>query len=307
MNILRRRVLQSAVLLGLLVSAGLAPAFGPLGHNTVGAIADRLLNAKARQAVAALLANDLTNKELPSGRHTLAEIASWSDEIRSTSQNKPLWHFDDAPACGPVPADRPWCPNGECASKKVEDLLVVMADTNANTRDRNEALKWIVHLVGDLHQPLHAVTNTYATGIVDSLGNPTDRGGNDVMVALEGVQTKGAKKLHGVWDTELVALALKVPQKTKAASAAVITQLANKAKALPDSKTSVVPMDWVMETNALARDVAYAVDGFACFEPDDTLTVLDAQYIKNAKKVVHDQLIKAGARLAKLINGALGS
>ena len=71
-----------------------------------------------------------------------------------------------------------------CASAQLERHLKILADKTATTRSRNEALKWIVHLVGDIHQPLHASDNA-------------DRGGNSVLV-------RGAANLHSVWDVAVV-------------------------------------------------------------------------------------------------------
>ncbi|HLY52791.1 MAG TPA: S1/P1 nuclease, partial [Steroidobacteraceae bacterium] len=164
----------------LLTLAWGSPAFawGPQGHRTVGAIADRLLTPAAHATVEQLLAADLDRFGNASGRRTLESISVWADEIRGTAQDHPRWHYDELPVCGPAPARQEYCPRGECNSAQLERLIAVLGDRGADLRARNEALKWVVHLLADLHQPLHAANNA-------------DAGGNRVAVVLTGLRTRG--------------------------------------------------------------------------------------------------------------------
>lgn len=298
-----------AVLLGaVLLAAASAQAWGPVGHRIVGGIADRLISDATRAQVGVLLAADLDKSGRPSWRTTLEQVSTWADEIRSTSANKPLRHFDDIPACGAVPATPTWCPaSGECATQQITDLVRVLGDSSAAMRDRNEALKWIVHLVGDLHQPLHAATNVYLDGVTDDEGNATDRGGNDVFVALAGVQTRGQKKLHGVWDSEFVNLSNGLALSDRSGvSPAKLDRLAQQAQGVAAAQLTKSPLDWALESNALARSTAYNFAEFACFEPLNDTIVLDAGYQRDAKALVPAQLELAGARLAHLLDQVLG-
>jgi len=79
------------------------------------------------------------------------------------------------------------CPNGACVVAKIEQFERVLADRQASERERLEALKYLVHFIGDMHQPLHASNNH-------------DRGGNDVTVTFVGRQTN----LHAVWDSGII-------------------------------------------------------------------------------------------------------
>lgn len=298
-----------AAALGCLVGIfGYAPAFawGPTGHRAVGAVADDLLSDAAKQQVAVLLADDRNAAGNPSGRRTLAEVAVWADEIRSTSANRPLWHYDDAPACGDIPSRAAWCPNGNCASAKVQELSKVLVDTSRPIQERNEALKWIVHLVGDIHQPLHAASNVYETGLTDDLGNDHDRGGNDISVALAGTKTRGAKSLHGVWDNDLVNLTFgQSVSNRKPLPPGQLQQLVSKARSIPDDALGSNVEDWVADSNRLARTAAYHFPDFRCYEPLDEIVVLSPAYQSDAKDTIRDQLAVAGARLAKLLNNLL--
>ena len=276
----------------VVASLALAPgwAWGPQGHRTVGAIADRLLDPAARAAVAELLADDRDKFDNPSGRMTLESVSVWADEIRGTSASHPRWHYDDLPVCGAL-AQRAECRDGECNSAQLRRLTALLADTHAATRERNEALKWVVHLIGDLHQPLHAADNA-------------DHGGNDVRVALEGVRTRGRLSLHGAWDNELVHLTL--GSRSRQRPPRDIDALAAEAGRLGAHAGQGSPDRWALESNELARRVAYAFPGFACGRVPATIVVLDGAYQQRAIPVVRERLLLAGARLAVLLNESLG-
>jgi S1/P1 Nuclease len=125
-------------------------SWGPQGHRTIGAIADRLLTPAAQDAVRALLSEDRDKFGNSSGRTTLEAVSVWADELRATDAARSAWHYDDAPVCG-VAAKARYCPGGQCNSEALKRLMVVAGDPRRSLRERNEALKWVVHLVGDLH------------------------------------------------------------------------------------------------------------------------------------------------------------
>jgi len=276
----------------LLLLWGWAPgvwAWGPQGHRTVGAIADELLASEARAAVRELLADDRDKFDQTSGRMTLASVSVWADEIRGTPADRPRWHYDDMPLCGGTPKAR-YCPRGQCNSEQIKRLTAVLADSRAPPRARNEALKWLVHLVADLHQPLHAADNA-------------DHGGNDVQVALAGVRTRGRMSLHRAWDNELVRLALHTRGSQQPPGDVAV--LAGEARRLAADAGQGTPDSWALESNNLARNVAYTFAGFACNRVPPGIVVLDAQYQQDAQAIVHERLLLAGARLAALLNATL--
>jgi hypothetical protein len=277
-------------LLLILAQAPLALAWGPQGHRTVGAIADRLLTPQARAAVQHLLADDRDKFGNPSGRTTLEEVSVWSDEIYGTPAARPRWHYDNAPVCGRV-VIATVCRDGDCASEQLKRLSSLMADPQAAPRERNEALKWVVHLVGDLHQPLHAADND-------------DRGGNAVQVALAGVRTRGRESLHRAWDNDFVKLALEARNRQQ--PPADLDPLVAAAQTLLGEAGAGDPDSWASESNNLARNVAYHYPGFACNTTPATIVVLDQAYISSAAALVRERLLLAGARLANLLNRRLG-
>jgi hypothetical protein len=265
-------------------------AWGPQGHRTVGAIADRLLTPEAHAVVAELLAQDLDKFGNPSGRTTLEAVSVWADEIRGTPADEPRWHYDDIPVCGTVPPREAYCPQGQCNSAELERLIAVLGDAHAAPRARNEALKWIVHLVGDLHQPLHASDNA-------------DAGGNRVQVALPGVHTRGRESLHRAWDGELVELVLDAHDHQRPPPD--VEALAREARSLLATAGQGTPASWAAESNHLARTVAYHYPGFRCGQTPEGIVVLDRSYQREAEAIVRDRLLLAGARLAQLLNELL--
>jgi hypothetical protein len=286
-----RKPFGSIVLLAMWIVASPALAWGPQGHHTIGAIADRLLNAHARAAVADLLRDDLDKFGNPSHRTTLEAVSTWADEIRGTPASHPAWHYDNMPVCGREPRDE-YCRDGQCNTARLERLIGVLSDSRAPHRERNEALKWIVHLVGDIHQPLHAADND-------------DEGGNAVAVVLAGAHTRGRTELHGVWDNDLVRLALQTRNTRRAP--ANLAALAAAAEDLRRSRGQGTPEQWARESNELARRLAYHYTGFVCHALPRRIVILDADYQRAAERVVRDQLLLAGARLAALLNRTLAN
>jgi hypothetical protein len=270
-----------------------ASAWGPLGHRAVGSVADALLSPGARAQVARLLADDRDRDGNPSGRTTLAEVSLWADEIRGSPADRPAWHYDNVPVCGAVPAEAAWCPQHQCASRRIGPLLAQLADRDAPPQQRREALKWIAHLVGDLHQPLHAADFA--------------QGGNQIPVELEGWPRPSPTSLHTAWDVWLVTSALHTRQNEQP-SEAVLRPLIARARALPAREREAPPDQWLAESNGLARQVAFDYPGFSCPRASGSAVataLLSAAYQRRARRVITSQLALAGARLAALLERAL--
>ena len=280
---------KAALAASLLLAAQAALAWGPQGHRTTGAIADRLLTPRAHAAVLQLLEDDRDKFGNPSGRTTLEAVSEWADELHGTAAARSTWHYDDVPICGSEEKAR-YCHDGQCNTEQLERLIGVLGDAHAPTRERNEALKWVVHLVGDIHQPLHAADNG-------------DHGGNLVLVVLEGVHTRGRENLHRAWDGDLVQLALHARNRQQPPRD--IDALADEAANLEREVGQGTPDGWARESNNLARNVAYHYAGFACNSLRTGVVVLDAAYLDDAEVVVRERLLLAGARLANLLNKTL--
>jgi hypothetical protein len=287
----RARVARLILLTLGLTGAGAAAAWGPQGHRTVAAIAEQLLTPQAHAVVVQLLTGDLDKYGNLSGRTSLEEISVWADELHGTAGAHAPWHYDNQPVCGRESKER-YCRNGQCNSEQLKRLLAVLGDRRASARERNEALKWVVHLVADLHQPLHAADNA-------------DHGGNEVQVALQDVHTRGRISLHKAWDSDLVQRAVNLSNRQQPPPD--ITAWSREARQLVGDAGQGAPDSWADESNSLARNLAYHYAGFVCNSTPDGTLVLDREYIGAAQALVRERLLLAGARLAKLLNQALAA
>lgn len=269
--------LLCSLCLGLLCVSG-ASAWGVKGHAAVAALAEAALTSSAREEVSHLLADDLDRHGEPSGRKTLAAVASWADEIRDEAPPEQYrgWHVRANSVCTAKPGP---CRDGHCVDQLILQQAAVLADRGQGVRARNEALKWVVHLVGDLHQPLHS-------------GVASDRGLLPVM--LPGAEDKPTRSLHQVWDSELALMALSQGPLRPAEALPIYT---------PDAVEA-----WMQESRALARGHVYeALPGFSCegWLHAKAAQRLDEAYQRQAMPVIRLQMERAGARLAALLNAVL--
>jgi hypothetical protein len=158
-----RYVLLSAVLAAAPVSPALS--WGQTGHRVTGAIAEQNLSGLARARIRTIL-----------GDESLAEASTWPDEMRSDpaefwQKTANPWHYVTVPR-GRTYREVGPPPEGDAASA-LQRFAATLRDPNASREQKQLALRFTVHIIGDLHQPLHA-------------GNATDRGGNDVKVTSSG-------------------------------------------------------------------------------------------------------------------------
>lgn len=248
------------------VTAAPALAFGPLGHRIAGALAEPLLCQRAAVAVA----------ELARGE-SLGELGLWADRIRGEERwrHTAPWHYmnigDDEPLESyehPPEGDVWWA---------VEHHAARLAEPRPST-DRAEALRFLVHFVVDIHQPLH-------------VGRAEDRGGNRVEVLYHDTRVN----LHRFWDTDAVRLA-GASERDLIASLVPVAQMLAIGGAGNDP-----PAVWIAESKAL-RPQVYA------FPPSGGRGVarLDEAYLTAAATITRIRLAQAGARLAGLLNRLLG-
>jgi hypothetical protein len=275
--------------------AGHAQAWGPDGHAIITEIAELRLEPAARAQVASLLRGK-----------RLEEIASWADDYRTTHRETGPWHFVDIPldAGGYDPARD--CAGGNCVTYQIHRLAAVLGDPRANPTDRQYALMFIVHFVGDIHQPLHCETDFSKFPPPEG-----DQGGNKVNLTYLG---KSAK-FHAVWDSYIIDRALNIKRQggdfqpllavTRPAARRLSDRipLAAAAAWAPDglaANIGVVTVQWANESHAVAL-IAY----------DDLPPAgrrrsgWDRRYQAKAWPIVQEQLQRGGVRLAKLLNETL--
>lgn len=257
-----------------------------------GDIATGFLTAKTRAQISELLRNDRLADGQPSGRRTLGEVANWADEIKDFEWGKrrASWHYDDVSLCGAADYAR-YCRGGRCASAQLARQIEVLGDLRARPRARNEALKWVVHLIGDIHQPLHAADRG-------------DRGGNKVQVSFFGERDNppyGSLNLHAIWDVQMVSRLIAGRGGERAFVSAPIAE--GDRRAWEQGSIS----DWIAESHGLALDRVYAPLPVAasCGDRIAGVVAIDQAYYAGAAPVIDLQLRKAGVRLARVLNDAL--
>jgi len=244
-------------LLLALVPVG-ALAWGAAGHRIVAAVAQERLTPAARQALAPLLA-------LEPGA-SLESLSTWADEVKSPSTAR--WHFVNLPrdsGCTYV-AERD-CPDGRCVVGAIARQSAILA-SKAPAAERLKALKFLVHLVADVHQPLHA-------------GYADDKGGNLYQVQA----FDHGSNLHAVWDSGLIDA---WPGGARALRASAL-------RASTTVSLATAPERWAEESCRLV--------GAEGFYP--SAHKIDADYSTRAWPAVQDRLIVAGWRVAVLLNQAL--
>src|SRR5689334_1699600 len=142
---------------GAMLLSGPSRAWGPEGHAMIAEIAEiRLANSPALDQVKQILAADDSK-----AKH-LDQIASWADAVRPARPETQDWHFVDIPLdAADYDASRDCKPTdkGDCVIAELQRAVAVLRDKSADPKARVEALKFVVHLVGDIHQPLHTVND----------------------------------------------------------------------------------------------------------------------------------------------------
>jgi hypothetical protein len=283
----RSSLLCCAATLGL--AAPLAMAWGPEGHAIVADIAQRHLAPAAAAQVADLLRLE--------GLHRLDQVASWADQHRKEMPETGAWHYVDIPLAAPAFDAARDCAQDNCIVAKLEQSTRTLADHSATPAARLEALKWVVHLAGDIHQPMHAVDHD-------------DKGGNTVQVQFFGVGTN----LHSVWDGRVIehALGLQLGPDYAIDHAAVQADAMQlDARITPAERAQWAPagslatldarvVGWANESHRLAQQVAYT----DLAKPSGA--AWSGRYQARAWPVIRTRLEQGGVRLAELLDEALG-
>jgi hypothetical protein len=308
----------------LLLRPATGHCWGDEGHEIVGLIAEHYLRPEVRTRVAALLAGDSSGLTRTTG---IADEATWADKFRDSDRNATRlhyrgtqdWHFIDIEidrpdvdaACFGHPALPPGGnasqgPAADCIVDKIDQFRAELRNPATAPDERRLALQFLLHLVGDLHQPLHAADDH-------------DRGGNDIRVRAAG---SAAGTLHHYWDTVFVGRL--GPDATEVA-ASLILGISDAERRAWDSGS---PTDWALESFAIGKAQVYgklmrvggggarggwgADDGWGSDDGGGRgrrgrrggrgVTQLDERYAADAEAIVALQLQRAGVRLAWVLN-----
>jgi S1/P1 Nuclease len=252
-------------------------AWGAKGHQIVGDIAASELTPQTKKNLKLLL-----------GHETLASISTWADDVRKQRDESFGWHFVDIPKDAEGfneerdcfrPQDKHKDADADhhnCVVDRIEIFRQVLADGSASREQRLEALKWLVHFVADLHQPLHAVDEA--------------RGGNDIKLPVFGNPQCGDYpcNLHWTWDSMLI----------ERTGFSEHDYLKHEQKLIRTEKleASGSPVDWANESHLQARKIMNAKPA-----------AVDQAYYNANIHLIDQKLALAGLRLADLLNSTLGN
>ena len=258
------RIARIFVALAALAFTSSATAFGPLGHEIVAEIAARRLTPETRREVERLLGDRASN--------AMRQWSSWPDSLREIpgfGATGPL-HYLNFPRgdCRYVPQRD--CGNGKCIVGALEYFASRLRDSTSDA-ERADALKWLIHLVGDIHTPLHA-------------GWGFDRGGNDVQLQFRGE----GWNLHALWDTGL--LMTRGLHSVAYANALLATPFPSFDSAWQGGAVA----DWAGESCAIVRDGLYP-----------HRRRIDGAYVARNRPIAERRVHQAGVRLAALLNALL--
>lgn len=276
------------LILALLIAALPAPAlaWGDYAHRLIASIAKAELTPAARAEVRRILAKGAAVDTPECPLVTLEDASVWPDCVRGLGQRfvfSAPWHYQNIDICAPFDIEAK-CEGGNCVTAQIPKQLAIVADRTASPAARAQALAFVVHFVGDMHQPLH-------------IGDKHDRGGNDVLAAF-GYKSPDRMNLHRIWDSDLAERALTEPP-------AVTPRLSAETRRR-HAQGDVA--DWARESWELSRTIAYPnLRDYPDTCPEKSLqrAVVDATYVATATPVVKTQVERAGVRLAMLLNNAL--
>lgn len=265
-----------------LMSSGAVFAWGNTGHRVVGEVATKYLNVETLVKAHQIL-----------GGHSLARVSTWPDEIKSEPtvyQHTFNWHYTTWQT-----ADHDHSEHEEDSStgfllKSINEQLAVLRDPNATNEAKAFSLKFIVHLVGDIHMPLH-------------VGNGTDQGGNYCKVTYMGK----AYNLHSLWDEGLIDFT-----NLSYTELAKFVKDGRTAEEFQHAKSGTV-VDWARESKMIVptlypADVTPATEPMSMLKycqkevlPED-MPKLSYEYAYKHLPVIEKRLYQAGVRLAMLLN-----
>lgn len=258
----------------LLLQPQQAKAWGSEGHSIIVEIAQRNLTPAARSKISELLPNGAS----------LASVSFWADEKRDTFVGSTKWHFVSIPLKQTTYDDQRDCsdgPRGDCVIKAIERETKKLSDSSLPIETRREALKYLIHFVADLHQPLHTV---------DDLGGGV---GFKVSFFIDHLKTVTVPThLHWVWDTGLIRASFR----SWGSYLDFIEEQWIPGQDV-DALTRGSAVEWALEAHQVAIEVAFSSIKFG--------SDLGVAYLERARPHVDRQLGVAGLRLARVLNETL--
>lgn len=278
-----RLLILLAMLAGI---ASPAHAWWEYGHESVATIAMTSVQPETRHAIRRLLSRTDLMETPTCPARTIEQASVWADCIKTLKDRYSYafnWHYQNIDVCRPFDI-KANCPDGNCVARQIERDVRLLKNRELPLRVRVEALLFLVHFMGDLHQPLHA-------------GDRHDRGGND-MKADYGYRPNS--NLHSIWDGLLADRAISTPAGGPNGILAEVPVAERPAM----QQGSVE--DWSRESWQIAHHAYAALLGDACAPVPANRPALDNAKVAALIPVLRRQVARGGLRLARLLDEALG-
>jgi hypothetical protein len=262
-----------ALLIGALIAATPRPAgaWGRLGHRASARLAESRLSPRARAIV----------RELLDPGESLADASTWADEHSREIRGSSSWHYVNVPITSPHYSPE-YCGRPGCVVSKIAEFRAVLADRRAPRPRRRQALRFFVHLVQDLHQPMH-------------VADRGDRGGNALQLRLGRHEPTN---LHQVWDSGLFHARYRHHAEDTLLGEA--TALADRPEALRWPRGRVE--DWADESLQIGRR-AYLIPGTG--RPLRPGEEIGPDYVEANLPLAVERVARSGVRLAAMLNEIL--
>jgi hypothetical protein len=235
-------------------------AWGPTGHRATGLVAEKYLSKKAKKELQRIL-----------GGQSLAMASTWMDEVRSDSTYNYMtdWHWVTIQD-GQTYDESEKNPNGDVV-QTIERIILELKSKKLSAKEEIEHLKILIHLVGDIHQPLH-------------VGGGNDRGGNDVKV----MWFRTDSNLHRVWDSDMI-------DDTHLSYTELGESLEKPSTEKLNALQKSIVRDWATESMSFRKRVYDYGNG-----------KLGYRYAYVNFEIVRERLLHAGVRLAGVLNEIYG-
>jgi len=287
MSMIRLRLQALLAALALLLLPSPASAWWEYGHETTAEVAMKLVQPRTRQSILWLLKQQKTLETPTCPARTIEQASVWPDCIKTLGDRFSYayaWHFQDVEICKSFDLKEP-CAGGNCVSAQIARAQRMIADRQLPARDRLMALAFIVHFVGDLHQPLHGSEHD------------GDQGGNKVKASYGAIPHSN---LHSIWDGLLADRAISTPP---SGADGILSQIAPAARAELAKGTL---QDWSRESWELAKTKVYgSLIADPCAKPAPAKVAMDEAKIQELIPALRLQIAKGGIRLARLLDEAL--
>jgi len=282
-------ILRLGALLALVLAPTPAFAWWEYGHQTVARIAWLEVTPHTRAEISRLMAHSrlLETPECPAAN--ISDLSVWPDCIkryRDRFSYAYSWHFADVDICRPFDLHAA-CRDHDCVTDQIERNLRLIRNHHVPVRERLMALAFLVHFVGDLHQPLHA-------------SDHDDRGGNDEIVAYGAIG--GRTNLHSIWDGLLADRAISTPP---ADARGILSELTPEQR---QAMRAGSVEDWARESWEASRRFVYGslvVD--PCTTPIPPHAVMDEALTRRLIPVLRLQVARGGERLARMLDEAFAA